>query len=211
MVNNLNSNATRKVGIIHEEQCKLYFLSLGYDISVPIGESSSYDFILDIGSKLLKIQCKKPRYYGGSISFDGSTTKPNKDGIRRLDVVRYSFDKVDYFASYYDGICYLVPYDSSTPRHITLRIEYPKNRAGLKAIRWAEEYEGSYIIDRLLNPSIPKRSGQRSFEKYINYERSKSKGDFIWITNGQVNHQLYQGEIPEGFWRGRSGKTNGHT
>ena len=39
-------------------ECMLSFMQLGYEISIPFGEDSRYDFIADINDKLYKIQCK---------------------------------------------------------------------------------------------------------------------------------------------------------
>ena len=39
-------------------ECMLAFMQLGYQISIPFGEDSRYDFIVDISDKLYKIQCK---------------------------------------------------------------------------------------------------------------------------------------------------------
>ena len=36
----------------------LAFMKLGYNVSIPFGEDSRYDFIVDINDKLYKIQCK---------------------------------------------------------------------------------------------------------------------------------------------------------
>ena len=46
---------TNLKGTITELKCKLYFLELGYTVSTP-ENPDRYDFILDIGEKLLKIQ-----------------------------------------------------------------------------------------------------------------------------------------------------------
>ena len=48
----LNTNI---VGTITELKCKTYFLELGYTVSTP-ENPTRYDFILDTGDQLLKIQ-----------------------------------------------------------------------------------------------------------------------------------------------------------
>ena len=48
---------TNLLGTITELKCKTYFLELGYIVSTP-DSPARYDFILDIGDKLLKIQVK---------------------------------------------------------------------------------------------------------------------------------------------------------
>ena len=38
--------------------CMTYLHGLGYDIAIPFGDNSRYDFILDTGKELLRIQVK---------------------------------------------------------------------------------------------------------------------------------------------------------
>ena len=45
-------------GLTTELQCQLFFTSLGYNVSVPLGEDCKYDFIVDINGQLLRIQVK---------------------------------------------------------------------------------------------------------------------------------------------------------
>ena len=52
-----NDMDTNLLGTITELKCKTYFLELGYIVSTP-DSPARYDFILDIGDKLLKIQVK---------------------------------------------------------------------------------------------------------------------------------------------------------
>ena len=52
---------TKHLGSLTELQCITYLFGLGYDISIPYGDNSSYDFILDVNGKLLKLQCKTSR------------------------------------------------------------------------------------------------------------------------------------------------------
>jgi hypothetical protein len=49
---------TKIKGNITEMECMLAFMQLGFEISIPFGEDSRYDFIADINDKLYKIQCK---------------------------------------------------------------------------------------------------------------------------------------------------------
>lgn len=187
---------SRKIGILHEEQCKLYFLSLGYTISVPIGECSHYDFILDTNKYLLKIQCKKSSYQNGVLTFTGFTTKP---GIStRYKIKNYDLSDIDYFATYHNNICYLIKYDLDLPNYISLRVEHPKSEASKSKIRWANLHEGSYVINRLNDPD-------NTTERFINTKEQNivKHNKYIWITDGTTNKKLFKGDIPEGFRRGR--------
>ena len=57
---------TNIIGTITELKCITYFLELGFTVSVP-QNPCRYDFILDTGTELLKIQvktCNTTRYLG---------------------------------------------------------------------------------------------------------------------------------------------------
>lgn len=47
-----------QIGYLTELQCMTEFLKMGYNISLPYGGHSRYDFIADIEGKLIKIQVK---------------------------------------------------------------------------------------------------------------------------------------------------------
>ena len=199
----------KEIGTIHEEECKLYFLKLGYSVSVPIGENMPYDFILDAENTLFKIQCKKPTLLSDNkVLFIECTSNINTR--TRLETVDYRPECVDYFAAYHDEVCYLVPFTGQ--RSYTLRLEYPDTISSYSNIHWAEEFEGSYVISRKLHPeSTPERDGLTKYMKFIHPQlRYAQKGQFIWITDGHINRRFTGNEedIPQGFRRGRCGKCN---
>lgn len=194
-------NLTPKMkGTIHEEECKLYFLRRGYTISVPIGECEQYDFILDYENTLYKIQCKKPSYKGDTITME---TNMNVSNTKCIKTSSYDKNKVDFFCSFFNDKCYLVPYTDK--QLISLRLTYPKNNQ-LHNVRWAIEYEASYVLEKLHHPEtcnpiqLPKK------------KENETKKIYSWITDGSINKRLEVGQpIPEGFYKGRSGKCNQFT
>ena len=48
----------KQIGNLTELKCISAFYELGYSISIPYGENNRYDFIADIGGKLIKVQVK---------------------------------------------------------------------------------------------------------------------------------------------------------
>ena len=104
----------------------------GYDVSRPYGDNAKYDFILDIGNKLLKIQVKsnsqKTDKYGSIKIGVGHGTSIKK---------RYTSKQVDFFAIYLRCIdsFYLVPIRAINNR-VTIRI-YP----GRKICTWVNYRE----------------------------------------------------------------------
>lgn len=49
---------TQIKGALTEQKCFLKCIELGFFVSKPLFDNARYDFILDTGSKLLKIQVK---------------------------------------------------------------------------------------------------------------------------------------------------------
>ena len=126
---------TRQKGNLTELQCLAAFVEQGCTVSVPYGNNSKYDFIADIEGQLLKIQVKTSREGENVIFFSCETTHVNCSGIKRE---RYTKEQVDYFATMWDGQCYLVPI-AECSKTKTLRFAPPKN-GQVKGITFATEY-----------------------------------------------------------------------
>lgn len=142
----MNKLSTHFIGEITEQQVALEFLKLGYLVSKPLVQSSKYDFVVDINHKLYKIQVKtgtlKENAY---IEFATSTSHTNTKGTINLT---YSEDDVDFFATMYEGECYLIPIQNCGKRAQRLRIVPTKN-GQTKGVTFAKDYHLKATIDRL--------------------------------------------------------------
>lgn len=141
---------TKKLGNLTELQCMTYLYSLGYSISVPFGNADKYDLILDINDKLYKIQIKHSSEYFDSngeleyIKFKCTWQSHNTQGYVRT---KYQENEIDFFATFYNGRCYLVPVGECSAEKI-LRIKLPKNNQR-KGISFLEDYTAEEVISRL--------------------------------------------------------------
>ena len=133
-------------GTITELECAMHFMKLGCTVSTPLGNNAPYDLVVDIQHKLYKIQCKHCSYQNGTLYIECTT---NINTRTRLESHKYSKDDVDYFATCYDGTCYLVPY-SKANKSFSLRIEPTKNNNQVR-INWAEDYEISSVFEKIIN------------------------------------------------------------
>lgn len=139
----MNNNLKPKMkGAITELQCATYLMNLGYPVSTPIGDLCQYDLIVDINHKLYKIQCKTGKSDDDTITIECTT---NINTRTRLETMSYSKDDVDFFATYDDGTCYLIPFQENK-RSFHLRKTQTKNNQ-TTAIHWASDYEASKIIE----------------------------------------------------------------
>ena len=127
---------SKQKGNLTELQCITAFIAEGCGVSIPYGDNSKYDFIADVNGKLLKIQVKTSSLKDdGAIKFSCRTTHANCAGVKNE---RYSADEIDFFATYWDNQCYLIPFNECSVEK-TLRFAPPKN-GQTKGITFAKDY-----------------------------------------------------------------------
>ena len=138
---------SKMIGNITEISCMLEFMKLGYPVLTPYGDCQRYDFVVEINGKFYRIQSKTANdtYIDeGYIVFrcDNTTTKNGK-------VVHHSYDEneIDYFSTFYNGKCYLVPVNECS-REKRLRFTAPKN-GQTRGITFASEYELEKVVANL--------------------------------------------------------------
>lgn len=134
------------IGEITEQQVAIEFLKLGYQVSKPLVQNSRYDFIVDINDKLYKIQVKTCSYKEESyLEFATSTSHTNTKGTINKT---YTENEVDFFATYYNGQCYLIPFNVCGNRNQRLRLVPTKN-GQTKGITFAKDYLLQDIVKRI--------------------------------------------------------------
>jgi hypothetical protein len=62
---------TREKGNLTEAKIMTALVEAGYLVSLPFGEGHKYDFIIDDGQGLHRVQCKTGRVKGGSLCSTG--------------------------------------------------------------------------------------------------------------------------------------------
>ena len=131
---------TNLKGTLTELKCKIYFLELGYMVSTP-ESPARYDFILDTGNKLLKIQVKTSRTDGEKITFETCSSHITRDGMSR----RSYKEEIDYFCTWFENECYLIPVEECGSREKSLRIVPAKN-GQVKNIYFAKNYIAKEVL-----------------------------------------------------------------
>lgn len=112
-------------GITTELICMQKFIELGYIVSVPYGNNSRYDLLIDNGKTIWKIQCKT-----ASLNENGSYTiqtcnKVSTSTQRRTK--HYTKDEIDFIVSLIDNQLVVIPVEfveNSTAR--SFRVKPPK-------------------------------------------------------------------------------------
>lgn len=130
-------------GVITELKCKTYFLELGYTVATP-ENPARYDFILDIGNKLLKIQVKSCRSDGEKITFSTCSNHYVKGQFTRTN---YQNDNIDYFCTWYNNECYLIPISECGKSEKKLRL-IPTKNGQIKNICFAKDYIAKEVLSK---------------------------------------------------------------
>ena len=128
-------------GTITELKCKTYFLELGYMVSTP-ESPTRYDFILDIGTELLKIQVKTSHSDGEKLTFKTTSRHITSKGST---VHHYKNDGIDYFCTWYNGECYLIPVQECGTSEKCLRLVPTKN-GQVKNISFVKNYIAKEVL-----------------------------------------------------------------
>lgn len=143
----LNSKA---IGVITEEEIKLWFLKQGLTVSVPIGDNARYDFIVDFNNKLVRFQSKTSNLTRteNCLNFACASIKYNSQGSNRT---KYSQDEIDYFITLHPKTrqIYIVPVEECG-NECNLRFVPPKSN-NYNGVKMAKDYEGDKIVERIFN------------------------------------------------------------
>lgn len=134
------------IGEITEQQVALEFLKQGILLSKPVVQSSRYDFIADINNNLYKIQVKTSKCIeNASLEFATSTSHTNTKGTLNIS---YTENEVDFFATFYQNQCYLIPFNLCGKRSQRLRL-LPTKNGQVKGILFAKDFKLEDIIKTL--------------------------------------------------------------
>lgn len=133
---------TQLKGAITEFQVATRLLQKGYIISKPLVDTR-YDYLLELkNGSLKKVQVKTCQVIDNEyIEFKTCNTHTN---TQRTFNRNYK-GEIDYFATFYNEKCYLVPIDECGSRSKRLRIVPPKN-GQIKGVSFIFDYE----IDKIL-------------------------------------------------------------
>ena len=133
-------NSKRK-GDIAEMIAQLYFLERNYSVSVPVGDNDKYDFIVDTGDKLLKIQVKSGNIKDDRMVIELSTrTHSSGSKNNRTQVNKYNDGDFDWLVAVdvASKQCYFIPPEKSINKtQITLRLG--TRNVNNPNINWADE------------------------------------------------------------------------
>ena len=162
----MQKGKSNDVGNVSESRILAAFVDAGFLVSIPFGNGTPYDLIVDVDNRLLKVQVKTGRLRNGCVLFSAQRINGHH-GTRRF---KYTDDEFDLFGVYCpdnDGK-YLVPRLGELAEG-RLRICATKNNQQ-QQIRWAIEFEFEEYLKKLkkevelvgLEPTASAMPSQRS-------------------------------------------------
>ena len=141
---------TKRIGNLTELACATRLYEIGCAVSIPFGNSEKYDLIIDWKDNLYKIQVKHANPHVNEVNeIDYITINcewqgHNANGYKKH---RYQENDIDYFATFYNGECYLIPQKECSSQKI-LRILPSKNNQK-KGVTFLKEQTASEVLMQL--------------------------------------------------------------
>ena len=137
---------TDQKGAIAEAAIALAAMKLGIDVYRPLGEGR-YDLVLDVGSRLLRVQCKWAASLNKVLVVRCYTFRRTRTGWKKTT---YSSDEVDVIAAYSLDLdrCFLIPIELAEKRPtIQLRVSPTLNNQR-RRINWADDFDFEATLRR---------------------------------------------------------------
>ena len=144
----MHRESSNHKGAVAEAKIAAQAIALGIPVLKPMSEHGRYDLVFDLGTRLLRVQCKWANRKGAVlvVQIGGNYLSPR--GYVRST---YSPTEVDAVAAYSADLdeCYLLPIELVAGHHlIRLRLA-PARNAQRAALHWASEYRLSGAVAQL--------------------------------------------------------------
>lgn len=132
----------KRVGVMNELRVIAGLLDYG-EVSVPYGDCSRYDCILDNDNRLLRIQIKTAHKKNNNSFIIPCKSCTHMGGGKCVNKT-YTKDEADYIAAEYCGHIYLIPTGEFSSM-VTLSFEYPNGKAN-GSVRLERDYRIENIL-----------------------------------------------------------------
>ncbi len=112
---------------------------LGLSVLKPLTEHDAYDLAFDLGSRILRVQCKWARKKGDVVIVNLARSRWTPGGFVRDN---YSAADIDVVAAYCEELdrCFFVPIETVDGRwSLQMRLSPPRN-GQRAALNWAEKF-----------------------------------------------------------------------
>ena len=135
-------NETQIKGMKCELECALKFIEAGFIVSVPYGNTSRYDLIVDAGNnKYFRIQCKTA-HQNENRSYTINTSNQQFTAVAR-NVKHYTKDQIDFICSIIEDQLVVIPVEmiEKSKSKIFRSHKYPPlNNSCISTCNWIDDY-----------------------------------------------------------------------
>jgi hypothetical protein len=134
-------------GAAAEAEIAAAAIRLRLQVLLPVGEGGRYDLAIDVGEKLLRVQCKWASRTGDVLNARCVTNRHTPHGYRTTTYTAAQIDAIAAYAPDTDR-CYVIPIDEVEGRTVlSLRVAPTRNNQA-QLVRWAKDYEFERAIER---------------------------------------------------------------
>lgn len=172
-------NNGKQKGLVTELECELAFARLGFAVLKPICDNYRYDYVVDLGNKFIRIQCKTSQIERNESYLIFSAISSHVKTHKNTSVI-YTKDQIDYFYTCYNHISYLIPIEEGIKSY-TLRLKLPLNN-NQHGIRFAEDYELQKIL-------LKYEGLETNLIENTIYSSNKHKNNFCKICNEPIGKE----------------------
>lgn len=138
---------TKFIGNVTELEVLTYITRLGYQVSIPFGDRERYDQIWDVNGKLIRVQVKTASPVDETCTAVKFSCRSSQRSGGKTKNSRYRPEEIDYFATFWQGQCYLIPIAETSTEKV-LRFSPPKNGQA-KGITFAQQYEVEVMLAKI--------------------------------------------------------------
>jgi PD-(D/E)XK endonuclease len=138
---------TSQKGAVAEAEIAAAAIRLELPVLRPVAEGGRYDLVIDLGEKLLRVQCKWASRNQNVLTIRCATSRHTPHGYVKTT---YSTDEIDAIAAYSPDTyrCYLIPIgEAQGMAAISLRLAPTRNNQ-VANVRWARDYEFKISLRR---------------------------------------------------------------
>jgi hypothetical protein len=130
---------TNQKGAIAEARITAEALELGCTVYRPISEGCRYDLIIDVGDRLLRVQCKWASVKGPIVVVYAITSRLTPRGYVRTT---YNRTEIDGIAAYCHALkrCFWLPIEEFAGKSVVHLRLAPARNGQQSGLRWAEQY-----------------------------------------------------------------------
>lgn len=134
-------------GAVVEAEIAAAAIRLDLLVLRPLAEGGRYDLAIDVGPKLLRVQCKWASRNRDVLTIYCEKSRHTPRGYVRTT---YSAKEIDAIAAYSPDVdrCYLIPIEEAEHMaQMSLRLTPTRNNQALN-VRWARDYEFETSLHR---------------------------------------------------------------